>query len=1313
MRHVTPVFSFLILTLFSSVAFGQSEKEVDAALDEAVKTSRAEKDAKRAAAAAAENVQTQEAELKALKKKRTEQQEKLDQGKAISRLEKEIAEIARKLKIIDKVAQDLINRLLAGIRSTATAEENAVRAEALGGNSIPTVPNSIRNSFAKKKAELQKALEEKKALLDKTRKEAANKQLSEAEQAKAQSDIDALDAMIRAKTAEVAAAKIDAATKAAAAKAAAEADAEATRKFVKLRDAKAKVAAIVQAKQDLKDALEGLRKAGDSLKAEENRLTRNLDLAGTFANLFRAISSVLDLFGNISDVLEFIDIDTKYANPDLTKALDQGAKALDAIEAILRDKKSNINMAIQEQLRSYRDQLRAWINRVRDAQRKLELLTGGLDKRQSARPRGTNRRMAMLKSPGSALTRSTSRQLYAAAENSLDRGDSSELARIEASIAEFQNAALDGNDQVDLQEATLLASLIDEVQMHHDSLADQISGIDGNEVPVPDFRESLVVSSPMFSDSLRSITWEAFGDELLRQQSSETVKAGAVVLKGNATTSTGGETPGLTLTMSAPPVGNQPAAEQTVNVDVDENGQFETTIDPGWNATQIRFGGPNTATSIIEDPIAAGLPGVPPWRNPELSAEVQQNVLREFEHFERIVSTTLTGQAQPAGMPDEAAAIRGWRLLGIVEGGSPPLDRMPNLERWSKVIQLGTTELFTVEASDLPTDTTQTSSGIPSVAVVDEEASRGSGTTVDLTALLGSPANLQNTLPSIAERVTVVQEVAVPEDADRWLAILQQAAEQTRQTVFGHVTEVAGQNHSVSVNIIDQQTTFLPGGSAETADVALTFQLNVKDANGDSVQIDRQQLQTRFDNDNSIPAAGVMLPREAQAKPSDPFFTSKGTWGETYHDQWALRNAGFVTPGGEGVWSENPEPCTVAVIGSGVDWTHSELLGQMWVNPTEDPYNGIDDDGNGYVDDQFGWNFRDENSNVLDFGGHDTHIAGVIAARWNRRGIAGANPAARIMALKVANFLGQADSVSISRAVYYAVNHGARVINISYNGETASNIEERAIKYASQRGVLVIVSSGNQGADSASMALAGSPNVLTVAGSDTQNQRAGFSNFGQPIDISAPAMDVLGLRAQRTDFLLYTGENPNYTGGAAIVGEDQSLYRASGTSFAAPLVTGAASLIISQHPGLDATQVRRMLLMSADDLDAPGWDQNTGAGGVNVGRALQQDPDKYLLIRISKLAASRRNNQVIVQISGDIEATGNFVERTLRIGFGQQPAENSWTTISTSREAWKSGQPLGEVAFSKFNKRGVWSIQILAKDSDGIQRQARANLTVQ
>ena len=82
-------------------------------------------------------------------------------------------------------------------------------------------------------------------------------------------------------------------------------------------------------------------------------------------------------------------------------------------------------------------------------------------------------------------------------------------------------------------------------------------------------------------------------------------------------------------------------------------------------------------------------------------------------------------------------------------------------------------------------------------------------------------------------------------------------------------------------------------------------------------------------------------------------------------------------------------------------------------------------------------------------------------------------------------------------------------------------------------------------------------------------------------------MDVLSLRARRTDFLLYTGDNPNYEGGVAIVGKDRSLYRASGTSFAAPLVAGAASLILSQRPGLSGQQVRNMLVMSASGVAAP------------------------------------------------------------------------------------------------------------------------------
>ena len=468
--------------------------------------------------------------------------------------------------------------------------------------------------------------------------------------------------------------------------------------------------------------------------------------------------------------------------------------------------------------------------------------------------------------------------------------------------------------------------------------------------------------------------------------------------------------------------------------------------------------------------------------------------------------------------------------------------------------------------------------------------------------------------------------------------------------------------------------------------------------------------------------AELALPRgaEASAVPNDPHFSQRGSWGQRHADQWALHRIGFTPLGGqrESAWPANLETqryvlprTTVAVIGSGVDYTHPELLGRMWVNERE-IRNGKDDDGNGYVDDVFGWNFRDDSSDVMDYGGHDTHVAGVIAARWHSdRGIAGINPMACIMALKVADLFGNTDSAAISQAILYAVDHGARVINLSYGGDQLSQAERLAIDYAAERGVLVVAAAGNQAVDNTSRGLAGASGVLTVATTAVEGDRAGFSNWGQAVEIAAPGLDILSLRARDTDFLLYVGDNESYRSGQAIVGEDGELYRAGGTSFSAPLVCGVASLLWSIDPGLTADQVRRKLIMSADDIDVPGWDQNTGAGLLNARAALAADPDQYLVARLTSVAPGPRVDGVpSVDVAGAVRGSGQVHVR-VQIALGEDPADDEWRTVfETDGEA---AGVIHRIPATEFNRPGTWTVRLRVNDENDAVSQSRARLTLE
>ncbi len=280
----------------------------------------------------------------------------------------------------------------------------------------------------------------------------------------------------------------------------------------------------------------------------------------------------------------------------------------------------------------------------------------------------------------------------------------------------------------------------------------------------------------------------------------------------------------------------------------------------------------------------------------------------------------------------------------------------------------------------------------------------------------------------------------------------------------------------------------------------------------------------------------------------------------------------------------------VAVIDTGADWYHPDLpQSKFWINPGEIQGNGLDDDGNGYVDDLIGWNFVRSNQLPWDYDGHGTFVAGVIAAEQdNGIGIAGINPSARVMVLKALDVFGRGHASMVAEAIAYAADNGAQIINLSLGGKDLTAVEQLSVNYAREKGAVLVVASGNDGKDVANYSPAGLEGVVTVTATDRKDRRAGFSNWGSAVDIAAPGVDVLSLRARHTD-LLSLIPGVKYEKGQGIVGEDRAYYRASGTSFATPIVSGALSLLLSRRPKVNAGQAVRMLLPSAKDTETPGF----------------------------------------------------------------------------------------------------------------------------
>ena len=397
-----------------------------------------------------------------------------------------------------------------------------------------------------------------------------------------------------------------------------------------------------------------------------------------------------------------------------------------------------------------------------------------------------------------------------------------------------------------------------------------------------------------------------------------------------------------------------------------------------------------------------------------------------------------------------------------------------------------------------------------------------------------------------------------------------------------------------------------------------------------------------------------------------------------------------------------PQPVTVAVIDTGIDYLHPDLpRTQLWVNAGE-KLNGLDNDHDGYVGDLIGWNFVDGDNNPFDDAGHGTLIAGLIAAAPGGRS-PGINPSARIMALKVLNAAGYGRSSDLAAAVDFARTHGARVINLSLGDAELGEVGARAVRRAIDAGVLVVAAAGNQARDTHDFGLADLDGVLTVAATDRDDRRAKFANWGRSVRIAAPGVDILGLRARGTDLIATSGAAV-YRPGAASVGPEGRYYRASGTSFAAAIVSGSASLLLSCRPTLTGVEAGRLLVQSARELEPKGVNLQTGYGLLDVRAALTGDEKFWVEAQIDAVALGGSAEAPTIVVTGTTDASA-FGGARLRAAPESYP--DDWLDV---------GAPLatavhaGKVAeFDARTLRGPhrWILELVTTNSDGKTRAAR------
>ncbi len=280
----------------------------------------------------------------------------------------------------------------------------------------------------------------------------------------------------------------------------------------------------------------------------------------------------------------------------------------------------------------------------------------------------------------------------------------------------------------------------------------------------------------------------------------------------------------------------------------------------------------------------------------------------------------------------------------------------------------------------------------------------------------------------------------------------------------------------------------------------------------------------------------------------------------------------------------------LAIPDSGVQYTHPDLNDNIWIN--EDEYYGtpnVDDDGNGYIDDIRGWNWdTGDPKDPMDYYGHGTHVAGISAAETNNdtgvAGIAGGwypgQKGCRIMCLRIGYVDFGMDNAAAS--FQYATDMGAKAINCSWASWYADYFAD-AIDYALFNNVLIVAAAGNENGNYCSDPdwhyLNMVPGVLVVAATDQNDQKASFSNYGPCIDVSAPGKNILS-----------TVITSNYGW-------------KSGTSMAAPMVTGLTGLLRSYYPDWNRIKIRDAIVQSADPIDV---EEDMGSGRINAYKALRQ-----------------------------------------------------------------------------------------------------------
>ena len=418
--------------------------------------------------------------------------------------------------------------------------------------------------------------------------------------------------------------------------------------------------------------------------------------------------------------------------------------------------------------------------------------------------------------------------------------------------------------------------------------------------------------------------------------------------------------------------------------------------------------------------------------------------------------------------------------------------------------------------------------------------------------------------------------------------------------------------------------------------------------------------------------------------------------------QWALAkiqafDAWKITQGSDTV--------LLGLIDTGIDYLHPDLKNKIYFNPGEigidangndKRSNGIDDDGNGYIDDYMGFDFVDRvgfpfdstggdylnwDNNPMDENGHGTYIAGIAGAETNNGiGVAGVAPKIKILNIRAFDPTGNGSEDDVAAAILYAVQMKCKVINMSFGDNSFSYVLRDVVRYAYSQNIVMVASSGNDGSDQPHYP-SGYSECICVGNSTQDDYVASSSNYGSTLDLVAPG-----------SFILTTAKGDSY----AVV---------SGTSASAPFVSATAALILSIG-NYTNEEVKQIIKSTCDDIGDPGWDIYSGAGRLNVYRALTVPAAS--VIKFNSPTQDFATDQDTLVINASI-LSAYFQSYDLYYGMGINPS--TWNLLLQKQQFQFSNKDIYKLSLSGLPDT-VYNLRIVVHLINGNTLEERVNFYI-